>query len=161
MEALEKKRKDYAFWRQFDEKPSIILGCPKDGSATEYLSYLRWICLGCRHFLWTKLLRKALYSSLRHSSCTVWVSTMCFARWAQAAADTANHNRAVWSCMPEALCQLANTHQGWMQFAECCICWWSTCNLCPRWCVSVCLPVAQQNKTLHAVDGKFSMHRYM
>jgi len=41
MEALEKKRKDYAFWRQFDEKPSIILGCPKDGSATEYVSYLR------------------------------------------------------------------------------------------------------------------------
>jgi len=24
----EKKRKDYAFWRQFDEKPSIIPGCP-------------------------------------------------------------------------------------------------------------------------------------
>ena len=23
-----KKRKDYAFWRQFDTKPSIILGCP-------------------------------------------------------------------------------------------------------------------------------------
>ena len=24
----EKKRKDYAFWRQFNEKPSILLGCP-------------------------------------------------------------------------------------------------------------------------------------
>jgi len=24
----EKKRKDYAFWRQFIEKPSIITGCP-------------------------------------------------------------------------------------------------------------------------------------
>jgi len=24
----EKKRKDYAFWRQFNEKPSVILGCP-------------------------------------------------------------------------------------------------------------------------------------
>ena len=24
----EKKRKDYAFWRQFHERPSIILGCP-------------------------------------------------------------------------------------------------------------------------------------
>ena len=23
-----KKRKDYAFWRQFNEKPSIIPGCP-------------------------------------------------------------------------------------------------------------------------------------
>jgi len=26
--AAEKKRKDYAFWRQFNEKPRIILGCP-------------------------------------------------------------------------------------------------------------------------------------
>jgi len=25
---LEKKRKDYAFWRQYNEKPSIIPGCP-------------------------------------------------------------------------------------------------------------------------------------
>ncbi len=25
---LEKKRKDYAFWRQFNEKPSIVPGCP-------------------------------------------------------------------------------------------------------------------------------------
>ncbi len=25
---LEKKRKDYAFWRQFNEKPSVIPGCP-------------------------------------------------------------------------------------------------------------------------------------
>ena len=25
----EKKRKDYAFWRQFNEKPSIIPGCPE------------------------------------------------------------------------------------------------------------------------------------
>ena len=24
----EKKRKDYAFWRQFDEKPIIVPGCP-------------------------------------------------------------------------------------------------------------------------------------
>ncbi len=24
----EKKRPDYAFWRQFNEKPSIIPGCP-------------------------------------------------------------------------------------------------------------------------------------
>ena len=23
-----KRRKDFAFWRQFDEKPSIIPGCP-------------------------------------------------------------------------------------------------------------------------------------
>jgi len=23
-----KKRKDYTFWRQINEKPSIILGCP-------------------------------------------------------------------------------------------------------------------------------------
>ena len=23
-----KRRKDYTFWRQFNEKPSIILGCP-------------------------------------------------------------------------------------------------------------------------------------
>ena len=23
-----KKRKDYAFWRQFNEKPSVIPGCP-------------------------------------------------------------------------------------------------------------------------------------
>ena len=29
--AKEKKRRDYAFWRQFNEKPSIIPGCP--GSA--------------------------------------------------------------------------------------------------------------------------------
>jgi len=28
-----KKRKD-AFWRQFDEKPSIILGCPDAGKVT-------------------------------------------------------------------------------------------------------------------------------
>ncbi len=27
--AHEKKRKDYAFWRQFIEKPSIIPGCPE------------------------------------------------------------------------------------------------------------------------------------
>ena len=27
-QALEKKRKDYAFWRQFNEKPNIIPGCP-------------------------------------------------------------------------------------------------------------------------------------
>ncbi len=26
-EEKETKRKDYAFWRQFDEKPSDILGC--------------------------------------------------------------------------------------------------------------------------------------
>ena len=26
--SIEKKRKDYAFRRQFDEKPSLILGCP-------------------------------------------------------------------------------------------------------------------------------------
>ena len=26
--AQKRKRKDYAFWRQFDEKPSTILGCP-------------------------------------------------------------------------------------------------------------------------------------
>jgi len=25
---LKKKRKDYAFWHQFNEKPSIIPGCP-------------------------------------------------------------------------------------------------------------------------------------
>ncbi len=25
----EKKSKDYAFWRQFNEKPSIIPGCPR------------------------------------------------------------------------------------------------------------------------------------
>ena len=25
----EKKRKDHAFWRQFNEKPSIIPGCPE------------------------------------------------------------------------------------------------------------------------------------
>jgi len=24
----EKRRKDYAFWRQFNEKPSVIPGCP-------------------------------------------------------------------------------------------------------------------------------------
>ncbi len=24
----EKKRKDYAFWRQLNEKPSIVPGCP-------------------------------------------------------------------------------------------------------------------------------------
>jgi len=27
-EKKKKKRKDYAFWRQFNEKPSIIPGCP-------------------------------------------------------------------------------------------------------------------------------------
>jgi len=27
-ERKEKQRKDYAFWRQFNEKPSIVLGCP-------------------------------------------------------------------------------------------------------------------------------------
>ncbi len=27
LERKEKKRKDYAFWRQFNEKPSIILSC--------------------------------------------------------------------------------------------------------------------------------------
>ena len=27
----EKKRNDYAFWRQFNEKPSIIPGCPGTG----------------------------------------------------------------------------------------------------------------------------------
>ncbi len=26
----EKKRKDYGFWHQFNEKPRIILGCPAD-----------------------------------------------------------------------------------------------------------------------------------
>jgi len=30
----ETKREDYAFWRQFDEKPSIIPGCPGIESAT-------------------------------------------------------------------------------------------------------------------------------
>ena len=25
---LKKKRKDYAFRRQFDERPNVILGCP-------------------------------------------------------------------------------------------------------------------------------------
>jgi len=35
--ALEKKRKDYAFWRQFNEKPSIIPGCP--GATALNLSY--------------------------------------------------------------------------------------------------------------------------
>ncbi len=29
VERKEKKRKDYAFPRQFNEKPSIILGCPE------------------------------------------------------------------------------------------------------------------------------------
>jgi len=29
-----KKRKDYAFWRQFNEKPSIIWGCPGSATAT-------------------------------------------------------------------------------------------------------------------------------
>ena len=24
---LQKKRKDYSFWRQFNEKPSALLGC--------------------------------------------------------------------------------------------------------------------------------------
>ena len=28
MHRLEKKRRDDAFWRQFNEKPSIIPGCP-------------------------------------------------------------------------------------------------------------------------------------
>ena len=29
----EKKRKDYAFWRQFNEKPSIVPGCPGNRSS--------------------------------------------------------------------------------------------------------------------------------
>jgi len=33
---LEKKRKDYAFWRQFNEKPSIIPGCP--GEVHSYIN---------------------------------------------------------------------------------------------------------------------------
>ncbi len=36
----EKKRKDYAFWRQFNEKPSIILGCP----GTIAMMY-SWVCI--------------------------------------------------------------------------------------------------------------------
>ena len=35
----EKKRKDYAFWRQFNEKPSIIPGCP--GRAVTHTSEMR------------------------------------------------------------------------------------------------------------------------
>jgi len=31
--SAEKKRKDYAFRRQFNEKPNIILGCPDQSSA--------------------------------------------------------------------------------------------------------------------------------
>ena len=29
LDGKEKKKKDYAFWRQFNEKPSIIPGCPE------------------------------------------------------------------------------------------------------------------------------------
>jgi len=32
---IEKKRKDYAFRRQFNEKPSIIPGCPGDGTVKD------------------------------------------------------------------------------------------------------------------------------
>ena len=36
---LEKKRKDYAFRRQFNEKPSIITGCPENHHATRALQH--------------------------------------------------------------------------------------------------------------------------
>ena len=35
--SAKKKRKDYAFWRQFNEKPSVTPGCPGKVSATFYL----------------------------------------------------------------------------------------------------------------------------
>jgi len=38
----EKKRKDYAFWCQFNEKPSIILGCQTITLASAPAS---WMCL--------------------------------------------------------------------------------------------------------------------
>jgi len=37
---MEKKRKDYGFQRQFNEKPSIVLGCP---AHTTYLLIAGWI----------------------------------------------------------------------------------------------------------------------
>jgi len=36
----EKKRKDYAFWCQFNEKPSIILGCSGPGATTCPVSHV-------------------------------------------------------------------------------------------------------------------------
>ena len=44
---LEKKRKDYAFRRQFSEKPSIIPGCPGPQLLLQLLVVSvteRWIC---------------------------------------------------------------------------------------------------------------------
>ena len=38
--AAEKKRKDYAFRRQFDEKPSIIPGCPVAAPAADVATML-------------------------------------------------------------------------------------------------------------------------
>ncbi len=40
---LEKKRKDYTFWRQLNEKPSIIPGCPCGHYATRV--YFRDKCV--------------------------------------------------------------------------------------------------------------------
>ncbi len=40
-DTLEKKRKDYAFRRQFNEKPSIIPGCPGEGTLQKRLSVPR------------------------------------------------------------------------------------------------------------------------
>ncbi len=40
----EQKRKDYAFWRQFNEKPSIILGCPRTDQCTNGSAFLALSC---------------------------------------------------------------------------------------------------------------------
>ncbi len=42
---MEKKRKDYGFQRQFNEKPSIVLGCP---AHTTYLWVAGWIVSNIR-----------------------------------------------------------------------------------------------------------------
>jgi len=36
-ERKEKKRQDYTFWRQFNEKPSIIPGCPVQGGLQKWV----------------------------------------------------------------------------------------------------------------------------
>ncbi len=77
----EKRREDHTFWCQFNEKPSIILGCPGPANAK---CARRWGCLTRTH---TSLLRhKATAMGLWHAAtqgttvhgCWVHAARICY-----------------------------------------------------------------------------------
>ena len=51
----EEKRKDYAFWRQVNEKLSVVLGCP--GLLLTFLKCMQMCCLKvvCCSCAWCKM----------------------------------------------------------------------------------------------------------